>query len=363
MTTPEIQPAVPPPEPPRFQFSLRTLLLLFVVLGSSMAVFGAWGIGVFGVIVGLAICLHYVKSLAGLSIHALYVLCLMCLSGLPIPAVSNVHHGTSDRVVCTNNMREIAMALHQYHQANGCFPPVFLPDKSGKPLHSWRVLILPYLKYDDLYKSLDLAQPSNSPRNWQMLLDGQPQEFECPNDHHAKSPSSETSCLAVVGTNAAWTVDKPRKLADFGKDASITIMLVDLGLSGIRWAEPRDLSADNPVFDDNKLPRIVPLHQGGRPDGFFFKYEHGSGTHVAMADGCVRFLRTDNLTADDLRQILQIGGCKEGTTGARAFIDESTWHLNWPNIAALAAWLLSVGMLLTRAVRCRKVLPAPPPPS
>ncbi len=41
MTSIVPQPAAPPPTPP-FQFSLRTLLLLFVVLGSSLAVFGAW---------------------------------------------------------------------------------------------------------------------------------------------------------------------------------------------------------------------------------------------------------------------------------------------------------------------------------
>jgi len=54
MNAPETQPSVPPPSPP-FQFSLRTLLLLFVVLGSSLGVFGAWGIVVFGMVVGLGI--------------------------------------------------------------------------------------------------------------------------------------------------------------------------------------------------------------------------------------------------------------------------------------------------------------------
>jgi hypothetical protein len=53
MTDPEPQPTAPPPTSP-FQFTLRTLLLLFVVLGSSLAVFGAWGIVVFGLVVGLA---------------------------------------------------------------------------------------------------------------------------------------------------------------------------------------------------------------------------------------------------------------------------------------------------------------------
>jgi hypothetical protein len=33
----------------------------------------------------------------------------------------------------------------QYH----CFPPAYIPDKDGKPMHSWRVLMLPYLQYKD----------------------------------------------------------------------------------------------------------------------------------------------------------------------------------------------------------------------
>ena len=65
MSEPEPQPTVPPPRPP-FQFSLRTLLLLFVVLGSSLAVFGAWGIVVFGLVVGLAVYIHHAESLSSL---------------------------------------------------------------------------------------------------------------------------------------------------------------------------------------------------------------------------------------------------------------------------------------------------------
>ena len=60
MSDPEPQPTPPPPSPP-FQFTLRTLLLLFVVLGSSLAVFGAWGIAVFGLVVGLAIYIRLVR--------------------------------------------------------------------------------------------------------------------------------------------------------------------------------------------------------------------------------------------------------------------------------------------------------------
>ena len=74
MSTPETQPAEPKPERPKFQFTLRTLLLLFVVLGSSLAVFGTWGIGAFGLVVGLATYLHHAESYRPLGC-LLVVLC------------------------------------------------------------------------------------------------------------------------------------------------------------------------------------------------------------------------------------------------------------------------------------------------
>ena len=70
------------------------------------------------------------------------------------------------------------------------------------------------------------------------------------------------------------------------------------------------------------------------------------GINVVMADGTLRCLRLGSRSTDELRRLLQIGGCKE--------IDDAGRHPNWPNIAALAVWLLSVGTLLTCAVRGRR---------
>ena len=92
MTTPELQPAESP-EPPRFQYTLRTLLLLFVVLGSSMAVFGAWGIVVFVVVVGLAVYLHHIKSFSLLSFHLLLVCNLFLLIAVLVIVNDNFRNG------------------------------------------------------------------------------------------------------------------------------------------------------------------------------------------------------------------------------------------------------------------------------
>ena len=44
-----------------------------------------------------------------------------------------------------NNLKQIGLALLEYHQKYGSFPPAFVADANGKPLYSWRVLILPEL--------------------------------------------------------------------------------------------------------------------------------------------------------------------------------------------------------------------------
>ncbi len=81
-TDPELQRSAPPPRPP-FQFSLRTLLLLCVVLGSSLAVFGGWGVVVFGLVVGLAIYIRYVGSRLALEhFYVIFVWGLLLLYAL-----------------------------------------------------------------------------------------------------------------------------------------------------------------------------------------------------------------------------------------------------------------------------------------
>jgi hypothetical protein len=134
-------------------------------------------------------------------------------------------------------------------------------------------------------------------------------------------------------------------------------MLVEVANSGVNWAEPKDFSLDALGVVDGKSS-VLPLSSNHRaPDEFFYRYDRGSFVVVALADGSVMCMQTDNLSPDKLRKVLQIGGLTNDVladpyTGRR---------LNWPNIAALAVWLVSVSTLLTAAVRGRKPSVAPPP--
>jgi hypothetical protein len=354
MTEPETPTTVPPPHP-RFQFSLQTLLLLFVVLGSSLAVFGAWGIVVCVLVVGLAVGIWQAESLSSppfVMLAALWIICFLVVTLIPFAFVARE---SSRRSGCRNKLHQIGAALIAYYQANGCFPPAFIADKNGKPMHSWRLLILPYADYDGLYKAYDFTEPWDGPKN-RNLVGIRLSDYACPSDPANAAPgATATSYLAVVGTNAAWAGQKPRKLADFGKDPSSTILVVEVTNSGIPWAEPRDLSLESLLATDARLPALAMAnHPGGKHEEFFYIYDYGAGVHVAMADGSVRVLKTAGLSNADLWKILQIGACKEGEIGARVLVDDYERYPNWPNIAALAVWLFSVGTLLVLAVRSRK---------
>jgi len=63
------------------------------------------------------------------------------------------------RSQCRNNMYWISLALHRYHDTYGCFPPAFLADENGRPMHSWRVLILPFADGAAIYNDYRFDEP------------------------------------------------------------------------------------------------------------------------------------------------------------------------------------------------------------
>jgi hypothetical protein len=68
-----------------------------------------------------------------------------------------------------SRLRAIGYALRSYHEAHGKLPPAVGRDKAGRPLYSWRVLLLPYLEEPFLYAKFNLDEPWDSPTNKPLL--------------------------------------------------------------------------------------------------------------------------------------------------------------------------------------------------
>ena len=166
------------------------------------------------------------------------------LVALLLPATEAAREAAR-RVSCTNNLKQIALAIHNYATANKCFPPAFIADKDGKPMHSWRVLLLPYLGEEELYRQYRFDEPWDSPHN-QVLAAQMPRVYHCPSD--PKTDSTETSYAMLVGPHAISDGPTGRGFGDIKDGFSYTIMVVEAAGVGINWLEPQDIDAETVRF-------------------------------------------------------------------------------------------------------------------
>jgi hypothetical protein len=145
-------------------------------------------------------------------------------------------------VRCAKNLKQIGAALQDYAQQHGSLPPAYITDKAGKPMLSWRVLILPHLGREDLYRQVRFDEPWDSPGN-RRLARQIPDVYQCPVDSAANE--GETSYLAVVGAQTAWPGVKGRQLRRLSRRYPGTILVVEAAGYGISWMEPRDMPFDD----------------------------------------------------------------------------------------------------------------------
>jgi hypothetical protein len=170
-----------------------------------------------------------------------------------------------------NNLKLLALALHNYNDANGQFPRHAIFDRAGKPLLSWRVAILPFILEDALYKEFHLDEAWDSPHNIK-LLDRMPKVYASPRE---KTPGNQTYYQLFVGPGAVFEsgASSYPRLAGITDGTSNTVLVVEAG-EPVPWSKPDDVP-----FDPKKpLPKL-----GGRKfrDGF----------HAALADGSVHFIK------------------------------------------------------------------------
>ena len=130
------------------------------------------------------------------------------------------------------------MAVANYHDTYGSFPPAYIADEAGKPMHSWRVLLLPFLEQRELYEQYDFREPWDGPNN-RKLLSKRPSLYAFHGTE--REESTTTNYLAVVGDETVWPGKQSLHMASIGDDPARTILVVENEGADIAWTEPRDL--------------------------------------------------------------------------------------------------------------------------
>lgn len=331
------------------QFRLSTLLLLAVVLWSSLALFGAlFGVLNCAMVVVLALCLARGPLPKSLEWFFLLLVTYFGLALLLTPPPPQMGVTYARREICQHHLKTIALALHNYQRENRCFPPAYIADKRGHPMHSWRVLILPYI--DDsaakLYQQYKFDEPWDGPNN-KKLLAACPKWYICPTAQFSRSRTpAETNYVAVVGVNTAWPGEKPRD-AVRPDLAESTISVVEVVNSNIPWTAPRDFNIDALSSPSQPISPSRKHTTAARPG-------ERVGAYAAMADGSVLYLSGQLLDSDKAPSLYKVGGCPK----THLLGDPFTAHQPnpWTTFTALLIWLASVSLLLFRAVKSRRKL-------
>jgi prepilin-type N-terminal cleavage/methylation domain-containing protein len=76
------------------------------------------------------------------------------LIGLLLPAVQKVREA-ANRATCGNNLKQLGLAFHTYHDIRKCFPPSRIDANGGA---DWAVLILPFIDHGEVFKKWDMSK-------------------------------------------------------------------------------------------------------------------------------------------------------------------------------------------------------------
>ena len=100
------------------------------------------------------------------SMRALLVFTLIlgAILGVTIPMISAAREAAR-RTECSNNLKQIALAIQNYHDTYRCFPMATRNNDAGQPAHSWRIAILPFAVSSPGFDAYEFSQPWDSKQN------------------------------------------------------------------------------------------------------------------------------------------------------------------------------------------------------
>jgi hypothetical protein len=291
---------------PLLQYTLKQLLLLTVLIAAFAAItveFGQYALSALPLTFaggGVLLILHGLSAIRltllkfGFLMAVWYFLVTLGTVGCVDPS------GPVRASQCRFNLKQIAVALYNYHEAYGTFPPAHVADENGRPTHSWRVLILPFIEQQALYDQYDFREPWNGPNNRQLATVRVPL-YGCPEEDPL---STSTSYVAVLGPETVWPGSQSTKVSDVVDGTANTLMVVEVANSGIHWMEPRDLELSSMAFRVNPrqgrgISSYHPHDKWGRP-------AHLSA-NVVLVDGTAHAL-WNTISPPQLRALLTIAG-------------------------------------------------------
>lgn len=143
------------------------------------------------------------------------------------------------------NLKQIAFALHNFHDSHLSFPAALLQNQGTKSQYSWRVALLPYLGQEEIYNQYNFDEPWDSEQN-KKLLNKMPPIYSSQGEESARGM---TRYLGIVGPDTVITskLGQPNsgrpgtRISRILDGTANTIMVVEAA-KAVPWTKPEDIS-------------------------------------------------------------------------------------------------------------------------
>lgn len=191
----------------------------------------------------------------------------------------------------SNNLRQILIAMHNYHDTFKSFPPQ-ASRKDDKKLLSWRVRLLPYLEQQELYDQFHLDEPWDSDHN-KKLIEKMPRVFAGQGLTNEQLKQGMTNYLVPVGPKTVFEGEAGCRFADITDGTSNTIAAVEVAPEhAVVWTRPDDWRVDF----SKPFVGLLGKKADDKPEPI--------GFNAALCDGSVRFIST-SIGWETMRKLLQ----------------------------------------------------------
>ncbi|MFP6766196.1 MAG: DUF1559 domain-containing protein [Planctomycetaceae bacterium] len=178
-------------------------------------------------------------------------------------------------------------------------------DASGRPVHSWRVLILPWLDASDLYQRYRFDEPWDGPHNSQLASE-MPEALRCPGFAHG--PEHHTNYVVVTDDNSVFPGDRCMTFREITDGTSHTLLVIEVRQHSVHWMQPDDCSEAEIVCGLQAINHGEQTNHG-EPDAGVWPFDSADpgGWHWLLVDGTVRF-QPNSLSPEALRALITRNG-------------------------------------------------------
>lgn len=219
------------------------------------------------------------------------LICVIAIIGILIallfPAVRS-SRGAARNAHCENNLRRIGMSIHDYAEQHQDIPHAYTVDSHGKPLHSWRTLILPNFGYRALHAEIDVTAAWNSSTN-QTTFSKPVSEYQCPSFEIARNEIAANHTLYKALISEQSPLHPQGSSSDFDSfdSPNHAVMVMEANLNeSIPWGSPLDADIEA-LFGINGKSQLP----------------HEGRMNLLFSDGSVRMMLNDSTTEERVRMI------------------------------------------------------------